>query len=157
MKAADLMIKDWVLVEGKPLQVTNISCLGGDIIRVMNPFMSYDIVYASNIVALSNGAKDINKIEPIPLTPEILEKNGFTNYDVGHNVKGWTIMDEEYCSDIPFTLTDNDFDTEQGDYKWGPVEDDREASYVSEVGRIKYVHELQHVLKTCGIEKEIIL
>lgn len=79
MKAEELMVDDWVLAEGKPVQVTNISVLGGDVIRVINPFMSYDIAYASNIIALSNGAKDINKIEPIPITEDILKKNGFKN------------------------------------------------------------------------------
>lgn len=99
--------------------------------------------------------RNYSKEMPIPITPEILEKNGFTKYDVGHNVSGWTIMDEEYCSDIPFTLTDNACDTKQGEYKWGPVEDDREESFVREIGRIKYVHELQHLLKLCKIDKEI--
>ena len=100
----------------------------------------------------------VDILSPIPLTSEILEKNGFTKYDVGHNVNGWTIMgDDNLYSAIPFTLTDNDFDTEPGEYKWGPIEDDREESFVREMGRINYVHELQHLLKLCKIEKEIVL
>lgn len=77
---------------------------------------------------------------------------------LAHNVIGWTILDDcRLYSSIPFTLTDNDFDTESGEYKWGPIEDDREESFVREMGRMNYVHELQHLLKLCKIEKEIVL
>ena len=100
---------------------------------------------------------EIEKLKPVPLTREILEKNGFKNYNVGHNVSGWTILDDEYCPTIPITFTDNDIITNPGVYIWGPVEDDREESFVREIGRIQYVHELQHVLKACKIEKEIIV
>ena len=140
MKAEDLMIGDWVLVEGKPLRVTNISVLGGDIIRVMNPFMSYDIAYASNIVALSKGAQDINKIEPIPLTPEILEKNGFTKDSGGeelYSIDSVSIIDVGYG----FELFISNNDDEKGEFD----------------GTKKYVHELQHALKLCEIDKDIVL
>ena len=134
MKANELMIGDWVLAEGKPVQVTNISVLGGDIIRVINPFMSYDTMYASNIVALSKGAKDINMIEPIPLTLEILEKNGWC-------------LDE---IDGSYRHYDNGF--------WIGGRNAPFGIMVSNLYQdINYVHELQHLLKLCGINKEIVL
>lgn len=146
MKATELMIGDWVIRKGVPEE----------------PMRVYDIKTSVGIVYLDQDGRGITEkfenIEPIPLTPEILEKNGFTKYDVGHNVVGWSIMDDDNLySAIPFTLTDNDFDTESGKYKWGPVEDDREESFVREMGRINYVHELQHLLKQCKIKKEIVL
>ena len=151
MKAEDLQIGDWVQLFPDQCRVDGIICLR-EVHTAEEKWMA--------IVHLGGNKYErvnVDILEPIPLTHDILEKNGFTNYDVGHKVKGWTIMDEEYCSDIPFTLTDNDFDTEQGDYKWGPVEDDREESFVREAGRIKYVHELQRILKVCGVNKEIVL
>lgn len=151
MKQGELQIGDWVLSFPDQCRVDGIICLREE--------HTAEEKWIAIVHLGGNKYERVNvgMLEPIPLTPEILEKNGFTNYDVGHKVKGWTIMDEEYCSDIPFTLTDNDFDTEQGDYKWGPVEDDREESFVREVGRIKHVHELQHVLRVCGVNKEIVL
>lgn len=151
MEATDLMIGDWILIfvwdcKPFPSKVTSIN---------YNSYQGKN--FADWIDTEDEEEIGIYNVQPIPLTPEILKKSGFTKYDVGHKVSGWTIMDEEYCSDIPFTLTDDDFDTELGDYKWGPVEDDREESFVREVGRIKYVHELQHLLKHCKIEKNIIL
>lgn len=146
MKANELMIGDLVIRNGVPEE----------------PMLLYDMNVLANVVYLDQDGRGVaekfKNIKPIPLTPEILEKNGFTKYDVGHNVCGWTILDDDHLhSSIPFTLTDNDFDTEQGEYKWGPVEDDREESFVREIGRINYVHELQHALKLCKIEKEITL
>lgn len=146
MVAENLMLDDWVIRKGIPIEPMQIA--GFDKFRnlVYMDFQGRGIT------------ENLDGIEPIPLTPEILEKNGFTYYDVGHKTMGWSIMDKEYFSSlIPFTLTDNDFDTETGEYKWGPVEDDREESFVREMGRIHYVHELQHVIKVCKVDKKIII
>lgn len=159
MKAEELMVDDWVLAEGKPVQVTNISVLGGDVIRVMNPFMSYDIAYASNIIALSNGAKDINKIEPIPLTEEILKKNGFKN-----DVIAQKAIIAEGASNFSVILvsednriTLNNIDEYINSFNKWHVHIDTEDMRTICTSEITYVHELQHLLKLCKIEKEIVL
>ena len=146
MKADELMIGDWVIRRGVPEE----------------PMRIYGMNVSVGIAYLDQDGRGVSEkfenIEPIPLTLGILEKNGFTKYDVGHNVIGWSIMDDDNLySAIPFTLTDNDFDTEPGEYKWRPVEDDREESFVREMGRINYVHELQHLLKQCKIKKEVVV
>lgn len=77
----------------------------------------------------------IDDFLPIPITTEILEKNGFINgefYAESH-IEDWQIMsdgshlaarsDRGWCIDIP----------------------------------CRYVHQLQHALRLCGIEKEIVL
>ena len=152
MKATDLMIGDWVRLSSYYGRVDGIICL-----RETHTAEEKWMV----IIHLGGNRYEQVKtdiLEPIPLTPEILKKNGFIKYDVGHNVSGWSIPDKDgFYSSIPFTLTDSDFDTELGDYKWGPVEDDREESFVREMGRMNYVHELQHLLKQCKIKKEIVL
>ena len=159
MKAEELMINDWVLAEGKSVQVTNISVLGGDVIRVMNPFMSYDIAYASNIIALSNGAKDINKIEPIPITEEILKKNGFKN-----DVIAQKAIIAEGASNFSVILvsednriTLNNIDEYINSFNKWHVHIDTEDMRTMCTSEITYVHELQHLLKLCKIEKEIVL
>lgn len=159
MKAEELMIGDWVLAEGKSVQVTNISVLGGDVIRVMYPFMSYDIAYASNIIALSNGAKDINKIEPIPLTEEILKKNGFKN-----DVIAQKAIIAEGASNFSVILvsednriTLNNIDEYINSFNKWHVHIDTEDMRTMCTSEITYVHELQHLLKLCKIDKEIVL
>lgn len=159
MKAEELMIGDWVLAEGKSVQVTNISVLGGDVIRVINPFMSYDIAYASNIIALSKGAKDINKIEPIPITEETLKKNGFKN-----DVIAQKAIIAEGASNFSVILisednriTLNNIDEYINSFNKWHVHIDTEDMRTMCTLEITYVHELQHLLKLCKIEKEIIL
>lgn len=159
MKAEELMVDDWVLAEGKPVQVTNISVLGGDVIRVINPFMSYDIAYASNIIALSKGAKDINKIEPIPITEETLKKNGFKN-----DVIAQKAIIAEGASNFSIILvsednriTLNNIDEYINSFNKWHVHIDTEDMRTMCTSEITYVHELQHLLKLCKIEKEIVL
>ena len=76
--------------------------------------------------------------EPIPLTPEILERNGFTRYgQVYANLQQWVLK--------------------IGDKRKSIVQDVRTGEWNSNDVWFRYVHELQHALKLCGIEKEIIL
>lgn len=72
------------------------------------------------------------EIEPIPLTPEILEKNGFRF----SRFYGWQIKEPEltidFVGDTPHFLLDEIFFCD-----------------------CPYVHTLQHALRLCGIEKEV--
>lgn len=89
--------------------------------------------------------------DPIPLTPEILEKNGF-KYEEHH---GFRISSDLLYVCIP------KYDGE--DYKEGLVPYTYITGGNSDYGDdgvymyLNFVHELQHVLKLCGIEKEIVL
>ena len=103
-------------------------------------------------------------LEPIPLTPEILEKNGFyfgytTNeMDLASNTiaqlsqedKGWVWDEGDGAIKVIFpnesdggmiTIDDQSFD--------------RHLTMV--FCENIFVHELQHALRLCGIEKEIVL
>lgn len=96
----------------------------------------------------------VSKIQPIPLTAEILEKNGFENdfyeeesvadyhtirlegYSLRHNIgeaDGYLVT---WCNGGINVTTDLN----------GCVQKD-----------VSYVHELQHALRLCGIEHEITL
>lgn len=85
-------------------------------------------------------------IKPIPLTPEILEKNGFTE------IKGAcpTFKIDIYGYLIKVTFPKENKETNKGNPFL--VIDSRPSYYSSEC---LYVHELQHVLKLLGIKKEI--
>lgn len=84
-------------------------------------------------------------IEPIPLTPEILEKNGILYEKQSYY---YVIKDDK---DLECTYYISQV---QGDWTIGV---DIGAYDCSAFARIKYVHELQHALKLCGIDKEIII
>lgn len=77
---------------------------------------------------------------PIPLTGEILEKNGFEKQD-----DGWykiTLEEENLIGVQPF---------ENVNWIFGA----NVFPNIIEHLNILYVHELQHALRICGIEKEI--
>ena len=89
--------------------------------------------------------------KPIPITPEILDKNGFSDYD---NAGAWRLFladDESYYfgfSSVYYNTKDNFMNV---------VRENKKGAQNQCKGNYKYVHELQHALKLCGIEKEIIL
>ena len=110
MKVNELMIGDWVNYKGVYNQITPVD-------------FDYD------------HREWIKKIEPIPLTEEILEENGFVN-------KGdeWV-----HYSDFPFI----DF----------ILNKDSDGFYIDCMldGYIQYVHELQHAFKLFKVDGEIII
>lgn len=120
MKASELMIGDWV----------------------RNALL--DEVFKMNTTSMRNMCWDEDnrtaryKIEPIPLTEEILKANGF-HYE------------EEFCewwiNGCPFhIMLGCDFD---GDCAWVSSEINPEIPLLL----IKYVHTLQHALRLCGLNE----
>ena len=141
MRANELMIGDWVWYNNQPHQIRQLGIFGenrdGD-------------DYPAVCVGEPNGIGLIlerNEIEPIPLTPEILEKNGwvYNNEDEKFFPKTWvggglmlqSANDCGYC-----IVVTSDYDDE----------DTNDTPFI-----ILYVHELQHALMLRRIEKEIIL
>ena len=133
MKAEDLMIGDWVYYSSKKdiVQVVGIS-------GIQYSFNQQDVILYGDCFKDFDGrgrweSHTTKSLSPIPLTPEILEKNGFfiDTYKDGYE-KFWV----------------------RGDFVFG-------INGFTSVGRnnfkIEYVHQLQHALRLCGIEKEIVL
>ena len=87
-------------------------------------------------------------IKPIPLTQEILEKNGFEVQDQGGGRKDvWTGFDIDCEEDIEIEFQYN-----------VPVYLKIDGGYKGEYytsSDIKYIHELQHAMRLCNIKKEI--
>lgn len=127
------MIGDWVLLERTPAKTRGVE------------------IYCSNLYVqtnLTDGWYTSNFVEPIPLTPEILEKNGF--------VKGDTmdLVDEIYC----VKLFNIHYDNEKRQF-WvcNFFESEYGTMEINDIFQIKYVHELQHALRLCKVDKEIVL
>lgn len=102
-----------------------------------------------------------SSVEPIPLTAEILEKNGF------RQDKKCPFVYETDDEDVIIDLYDPDPNarlSKKEDYdKMVGVRLSPSPPYGfrywgrSLMIRANYVHELQHALRICGIEKEIVL
>lgn len=132
MKPEELMIGGWVLDGTTPAQITSITCDG-------------------IIETTASEYSNIELIEPISITPEFLEKNGFrktkgyatTTYE-------WTIMDG-------VTIYINIF--EDNDIIVGIETKPKKGIGVNRLHHceIKYVHQLQQAMRLCGINKEITL
>ena len=85
-------------------------------------------------------------IKPIPITTKILEKNGILYEKQSFYYIIEDVKDLECTYYIQQVL--------QGDWVIGV---DIGAYDCSVFARVKYVHQLQHALKLCGIDKEITL
>ena len=90
-------------------------------------------------------------LEPIPLTPEILEKNGWKPYIPENHLE--TVY---ACQDISKAVADKL-------YALWPYQDGSFYLLLRVDGKdmvrmdVHYIHQLQHALGLCGIEKEIVL
>ena len=118
LEAKDLMVGDWVQLNGEPMQVSRI-----------------DLYSVNAKPAFCCGSPHIwnynNDFKPIPLTEEILKKNFIVER---HN---------KYI-------------------QWSPCENCNTCFairiFINSTmieGLFEYVHELQHALKLCKIEKQI--
>lgn len=124
LTSRDLMIGDWLMhANGTPMQVKRI---------VFGHFACGE--------KYTNFWEYNNIFQPIPLTPEILEKNGF------EGIKGGRFPTLKNCyGDILFQLEDI-----KNEYI-------RDTLYMFKNIPIFYVHELQNALRLCRIEKEIVV
>ena len=80
---------------------------------------------------------DIDQVKPIPLTPEILEKNGF---ELQRDKSELGTLDTYWLGSELGTFRIHKLNN--GDYQFG-------------LAKIRNIHELQHALRLSGIEKEI--
>ena len=98
----------------------------------------------------------LDYLDPIPLTPEILEKNGFEKTQI-HGEKqddifqcfDGEIIIEVGIYDPNFILIHYRYETPDG------INSGELSSIVKVDGGKFYIHELQHALRLCGIDKEI--
>ena len=137
MKANELMVDDWVQTKEVHTPDYYQPSYKRRVAQI-NDF-GVELFFLDRYGNKCYGSKKFDHIEPIPLTAEILENNGWEYEDCG----------SESYEDEYYTISD-DFDIHigyNGFYEIRTI-DGRNIE-------IKYVHELQHVLKLCGIDKEI--
>ena len=128
MKAEELMIDDWLCYEGEHnVQVKGI-----------------DLPPNGNSAFISFGAEfyPCDSFSPIPLTPEILEKNGFVLKEEEVGAYGINIAPYYMRKDVPFEVF---------------CDGEPFAIWFKDPVNIAFVHQLQHALRLCGIKKEEIV
>lgn len=118
MKANEIQIEDWLYYKGQfnafPFKVESIT-------KKKVGYHAEPNEYHMHYLRLS-------ECKPIPLTPEILEKNGF-----------YENQDRWWWKDFYITLASTKALT----------------LVCNRTIQFDYVHQLQHALRICGIEKEI--
>ena len=93
-----------------------------------------------NCIYTENNGYDYNEIEPIPLTPEILEKIGFeTQPNIGYIIDDWNGTQIIY---------------DRWNHNLRIIKNYKVCLDIETFDDIA-VHELQHALRICGIEREI--
>ena len=95
----------------------------------------------------NNLYQPIRTIQPIPLTAEILEKNGFERTTCGVDSIIYTFSDD----DEYYALAIDEYT----DSIWRVEYTNCEMSFPLVRIMVLFVHELQHALRLCGIEKDI--
>lgn len=138
IKISDLSIGDWVRVDDlDKVLIKRVSAIDGT---------------RNQIGIIKNNRSGIywyydDEFEPIPLTPEILEKNGFVRgeYSEIREYNEWEIGEWD---NLPYVSVKLDID--------------RQVIRVTNRGRDMfiadkevYVHQLQHALRLAGVGKEI--
>ena len=119
MEVKDLMIGDWVEVDGEYTDVTSISR-----------------------TEISTGCMkevDIRDVKPIPITAQCLDDSGF------HTNQFLSILRVDHNHYL-------EVDSDEGVILW---EEKSVIRTVKFMAKVKYVHELQHALRLCNINKGI--
>lgn len=141
MKAKELMIGDWV----KVIEPDRYAGAQGTILSLTSREGGY---YEINISDVNYGylTTDVfnEDIEPIPLTAEILRKNGF-EYGIF----------PEYKSNHIDTQTELKITVHSGTDTVFIAIDEPNFNLVNDC--VLYIHELQHDLKRARIKKEVVL
>ena len=128
MKAEELMIGDYVQLNGSPYVIEEISKKGW--VHMTDPVHNLRVQMSTDYI--------LDFIEGIPLTVEILESNGFEKK--GHR----------------YGIYDDYFDFEMYEYNdgtWLVSYHCCEMSLPDEQVLIFHVHQLQHFMRHCAIDK----
>lgn len=154
MKAEELMVGDIVQIKVFSINENlerKESLLPVKIAQVSSPFI-VEYLAGQDFEDRYRIVESYDNIYPIPITPEILEKNGFMYDGMAH----WEYRGDEhlFISVCP-VQSDND-------EWWDPDDTGFEVTnkysdvLIEGLGQV-YVHQLQNALRLCGINKEITL
>lgn len=131
MKTNELMLNDWVYYGGKEQMPCRVRTIIGNSIKFDNG-------------TPQDWMSEVKNFTPIPLTAEILKKNGFVEF-MPHN---WQIVIDNIMIELREPQHNMAIWLDWTEHDTGTY-----ASYI--LPSPNCVHELQHALRLCNIEKEI--
>lgn len=148
ISVSDLSIGDWVRVRMCKLDYDDPDTLDAKVLSIEDN--SVGVGYDNSGIVMSAFVDDL---QPIPITAEVLEKNGFelTNKPIVTSIRPPMLVPAHYVYRL---TTDNaliDVDSLKvyidvgGDYR----------SFV--INCVHHIHELQHILRLTKTNKEIVL
>ena len=133
MKAKELMIDDWVLID-RPDKYAGAKAQIKSLIFHKEDDGQYFSVFIHDELGIVRREVFNEDLRPIALTAEILEKNGFVKGSyVGGFYSHWCPFRIYIAEGVGFSVLFDD-----------------EIHFTC-----TYIHQLQHALRLCGIEKEI--
>lgn len=145
MKAKELMIGDWVKFPFGNEKIIDL------------PYIPGKGICASFAASATLFPVEVEKLQPVTLTPEILENIGF----IEDNTNG---LQSTYHLLVPAGIEKNIYTVQVTFYKepicgvstlfkcWGPY---REGVNDIHLCNLHYAHEMQHVFRLCGITHNI--
>ena len=138
MKLTDLAIGDLVLINNTPHKIQAIDSIDAEI-------QADDELYYVG----EDRHHSEDKIEGIPITPEILEKNGFYDLNTQWYYKRFLSND---CFDIHISLVYREIEVSKL-YGVGTDCENVENDSAIVFGNDICVHTLQHALRLCGLDE----
>lgn len=142
LKISDLSVGDWVKVRLNKCDYDEPDTFMAKVLSVVNN--SVGVGYDNSGIVMSALVEDL---QPIPITAEKLEKNG------------WRVLEKEVLGE--------DYEYNGGERVWDDenctieiCEEKQEVFWYSwskeyYMWRLEYVHQLQHLIRLAGVEKEI--
>ena len=140
MKTTKLMSGDWVIRKGIPNEPMQIAGFNEFKNLVYMDFQGRGIT------------ENLDGIEPIPITTEFLERNGFIDPSYGKKVKY-----ELHEPDLQITYYPQYSVISIWKKGENPVIVGQNGFYKAYNEVVQYVHEFQHALKDCKLERNIIV
>lgn len=140
LKISELSVGDWVEIDHEdygwqPAQINVCGDLGiGAYFKDIDPEEEYDCT--------------LSQARPIPITPEILEANGFEPPRVGIGLDTW------------FWSNKRDMALELRRYvndKWHLAYQIKDKAQAHLLFPLYHIHELQHIIRLLYIDKEIVM
>lgn len=167
IKISDLSVGDW-----GGFEMANLSIEGDDIAtafvekikkpaRIKSILGDQDLILAEvdNVDNFGTIYLKIEHILPVPITAEVLEKNGFTRRSSEFPIyKHTTLLGKMLRTTMVSLLNPYDYIFCRIENTAKELHEDGRCLVSSNVNRHPiYVHDLQHVLRLAGMEKEIYL
>ena len=145
LKISDLSVGDWVMVNGKPRKISVLSEVWNGSNEVLVGYVAHVNSNGYNLVYY----KPIEHIKPIPITAEILERNGWNS----DGMYAFLRIDEHRHLEYYY------HEHRLRKYYCGVDEWQNHAKVtdITFAAHCYSVHQLQHALRLAGVEEEITL